>query len=393
MINVAIIGSGNIAQNHVDAYKTFPDRCNITHFVDMYPEKSREMAEKNHIDAKCVSAYNEILNEPVDLVSICTPPYCHAEIAIDFLNAGKNVLVEKPMAASLEECDAMIKAAERSGGIFSVVAQNRFRDPVQNLKKTLESGLIGKVVHVQVDSFWCRAHSYYDLWWRGTWEKEGGGCTLTHAVHHIDMLGWMLGIPSQVSAVLSNANHDNAEVEDISVSVFKYGNSDKTNPGAIATVTASVNHHGEDQQIIFQGEKGRISAPWKAAANVFQENGFPFWEKQNKKLIQKLNDFYSALPRLTYTAHAGQVDDVLSAIENGRKPLVGGEDGRLTIELITSIYKAGSEGRMVNLPIGKDDPFYTVHGIMKAVPHFYKKSASVENFFGVITTGSDLKMA
>jgi predicted dehydrogenase len=88
------------------------------------------------------------------------------------------------------------------------VAQNRFRDPIHHLKKVLDTGLIGKVVHAQIDSLWNRGHSYYDLWWRGTWEKEGGGCTLNHAVHHIDMLGWMLGAPEQVSAMISNANHD-----------------------------------------------------------------------------------------------------------------------------------------------------------------------------------------
>jgi predicted dehydrogenase len=181
-------------------------------FADVYPEKAEAMMKEYGLRAKTAKSHTEFLDEPVDLVSICSPPYCHAEIAVDFLKAGKTVLVEKPMAASLEECDAMIAAAKQSGTVFSVVAQNRFRDHIYNLKKTLDSGLIGKVVHAQIDSLWNRGHSYYDLWWRGTWEKEGGGCTLNHAVHHIDMLGWMLGFPEQVSAMLSNANHDNAEV-------------------------------------------------------------------------------------------------------------------------------------------------------------------------------------
>jgi predicted dehydrogenase len=357
----------------------------------MYPEKTAEMAKKYGLAAKAAATYAEILDEPIDLVSVCTPPYCHAEIAGAFLDAGKSVLSEKPMAASLEECDAMIAAAKRSGKVFSVVAQNRFRDPIYNLKKTLDTGLIGKVVHAQVDSLWNRGHSYYDLWWRGTWEKEGGGCTLNHAVHHIDMLGWMLGLPEQVSAIMSNANHDNAEVEDISVSVLKYGKSAKTNPGALAQITASVIHHGEDQQVIFQGEKARISAPWKPAAQLFQENGFPFGDRSDDALIKKLNDFYEGLPKLKYSGHTGQIDNVLTAIETGGEPLIKGEDGRMTIELITAIYKAGSENRTVSLPIEKDDPFYTVPGIMKAVPHFYQKGVSVENFSGPITVGSNYK--
>jgi predicted dehydrogenase len=386
MINVAIIGTGNIARLHAEGYLAFPDRCRVTHLADVYPEKAEELRTKYGWAAKVAASYREFLDEPVDLVSICSPPYCHAEIAVDFLRAGKSVLVEKPMAASLEECDRMIAAA---GQVFSVVAQNRFRDPIYNLKKALDTGLAGKVVHAQVDSLWNRGHSYYDLWWRGMWEKEGGGCTLNHAVHHIDMLGWMLGLPEQVSAMMSNANHDNAEVEDVAVSVLKYGKSDKTNPGALAQITASVIHHGEEQQVIFQGEKARISAPWKVAAQVFQENGFPFGDRQNDDVIKKLNDFYAGLPPLRYTGHTGQIDDVLTAIETGGKPLIGGKDGRLTIELITAIYKAGSEGRTVALPIAPDDAFYTVSGIMKAVPHFYPKGASVESFSGSITMGSD----
>jgi predicted dehydrogenase len=385
MLSVAIIGTGNISRLHVEGYLAFPGRCKITHLVDVYPEKAEQMNEKFKLNAKVSKSYKDILNDPdIKLVSICTPPYTHAETAIDFLKAGKNVLVEKPMAASLEECDAMIAAAKKSGVVFSVVAQNRFRDPITNLKKILDSGKIGRVVHAQVDSLWWRGHSYYDLWWRGTWEKEGGGCTLNHAVHHIDMLGWMLGLPSKVSAMLSNAAHDNAEVEDISVAVLQYSG------GALAQITSSVIHHGEEQQVIFQGEKARVSAPWKVAANVAQPNGFPSKE-QNEALINELNDYYAALPKFAHTGHEGQIDDVLGAIEKGGEPLITGKDGRNTIELITAIYKAGSLGQTVDLPITRDDPFYTVAGIMGRVPHFYKKSVSVENLSGNITVGNDYK--
>lgn len=93
----------------------------------------------------------------------------------------------------------------------------------------------------QIDSFWWRGHCYYDLWWRGTWEKEGGGCTLNHAVHHIDMLLWMMGLPESVTSVLSNVAHDNAQVEDLSMSILRY-------PRSLAQLTASVVHHGEEQR-------------------------------------------------------------------------------------------------------------------------------------------------
>jgi len=99
------------------------------------------------------------------------------------------------MAASLEECDEMIEAARRSDRVVSVVAQNRFRTDMMKLKQVVDSGLAGKILHAQVDSYWWRGQTYYDLWWRGTWEREGGGCTLNHAVHHLDALQWMMGMP------------------------------------------------------------------------------------------------------------------------------------------------------------------------------------------------------
>jgi len=388
MLSIAILGTGNISTQHINGYLAFPNRCKITHLVDIFPEKAEKKNADYKLGAKVSASHKDILNaNDIDIVSICTPPFCHAQIAVDFLNAGKNVLVEKPMAASLEECDAMISAAKKSGKTLSVIAQNRFRDPIYGLKKVLDSELIGKVVHAQVESLWWRGHSYYDLWWRGTWEKEGGGCTLNHAVHHIDMLCWMLGLPKKVSAVISNASHDNAEVEDISVAVLQYEGG-LCAKGALAQVTSSVIHHGEEQQVVFQGEKARVSAPWKVTANKAQPNGFPAQE-QNEDLIKQLNDFYGSLPKLAHSTHEGQIDNVLNAIETGTKPLICGEDGRQTIELISAIYKAGTEQRAVELPMKKDDPFYTVNGIMEKVPRFYKKAASVDEQGGNISFGGN----
>ena len=388
MLNVAIIGTGNIARLHIMAYLEFPKRCKITHLVDIFPDRAEEKISSFKLEgAQVFDSHKKILKDPtIDLVSICTPPYVHAEIAIDFLKAGKHVIVEKPMAASLKECDAMIAAAKKSGKILSPVAQNRFRSPVYNLKKTLDSGLIGKVVHAQIDSLWWRGHCYYDLWWRGTWEKEGGGCTLNHAVHHIDMLGWMLGAPAKISAIMSNTSHDNSEVEDISVAAMLYKAGERTAKGAMAQVTSSVIHHGEEQQVILQGEHARISAPWRIYASTSRPNGFPM---QNKDLEAKLEKFYNGLPLLKHEGHPGQIDNVLTAIEKKTDYMVKPEEGRLTIELITAIFKASTEDKAVTLPIKKDDPYYTSEGLMSKVPRFYKKKASVNEFKGDITLGSE----
>ncbi|WP_139902728.1 Gfo/Idh/MocA family protein [Clostridium thermarum] len=373
MIKVAIVGTGSISQEHIKGYLQFPNRCKIVALVDIYPEKAEEKKQRfNLADAEIYDDHKKILQrDDIDLVDVCTPPYVHAEISINCLNAGKNVLCEKPMAASLEECDAMLEAAKKNRKLLSVVAQNRYSTAYMKLKKTLDSKLAGDIVHAQIDSFWWRGHCYYDLWWRGTWEKEGGGCTLNHAVHHIDMAAWMMGMPEEVQAVMSNTSHDNAEVEDISIAILKYKN------GALGQITSSVVHHGEEQQIIFQGKNARISAPWKVYASTSKSNGFP---ERNEELEREIEKYYESLPETKYHGHTAQLDDVLNSLETGEKVLIPGKEGKNALELITAIYKSASTKQPVKLPLAKDDPFYTVAGIQASVPHFYEKSANVENF-------------
>lgn len=383
MINIAIIGTGNIASSHVGAYLTFGDRCKIAALVDIYPEKARAMKERFGLDADVYDDHQKLLDrDDIALVSICTPPYTHAEIAVNCMNHGMDVICEKPMAASLAECDVMIQARDRTGQRLSVISQNRYRSPIMKLKQTLDSGIAGKLLHAQVDSLWWRGHSYYDLWWRGTWEKEGGGCTLNHAVHHIDMLNWMKGLPSEVMAIVKNLNHDNAEVEDFSVAVSSYPD------GSVSTMTSSLVHHGEEQKFVFQCETAKICAPWDVAAYKSKPNGFG---EPDPEKAEEINAFYRALSDLKYEGHAGQIDDVLTSMENGDKGfMVTAEDGRRTLEYITAVYKSGFSNQRVSLPLSKDDPFYTVEGIRANVRKFHQKTASVENFADDgITLGND----
>jgi len=369
MIRVAIVGLGGISAAHLKAWIIFPDRCQVVAMVDIVPEKARHRAEEFKINCEILDDHRKLLGRTdIDLVDICTPPYVHAQIAVDCLTAGFHVVCEKPMAASLEECDQIIAAARSCGKLFSPIAQNRFREPVANLKALLDSKLAGEVKHFRVDSFWWRGHCYYDLWWRGTWEKEGGGCTLNHAVHHIDMLGWMMGVPEEITSVLTNVSHDNAEVEDLSVSVLRYGR-------ALATVTASVVHHGEFQELSVQCANASIAAPFETHASVSLNNGFP---RPNPELEAQIAALYNAQPAILYEGHTGQLENILCCLESGNvSPAVTGEDGRRTIEIITGMYKAGAAHNPVRLPLLKDDPFYTVAGIRVHAPHFFEKTASV----------------
>lgn len=277
----------------------------------------------------------------------------------------------------------MLEAAQKSGKLLSVLAQNRFTTPMMKLKDVMDSKLMGPIVHVQVDSFWWRGHNYYDLWWRGTWEKEGGGCTLNHAVHHIDAMLWMMGPPVELQAMMANTSHNNAEVEDISMAMLRF------QEGALGMITSSVVHHGEEQQLIFQGKEARVSAPWKVVASTARTNGFPEPNPDLEQQIQKLAD---ELPDVIHVGHAGQVENVLNAIETGSPLLVDGKSGRNTLELIVGIYKSASTGEKVTFPLEGEDAFYTREGIMKNAVHFYEKKTAVENFEDVdITLGRKLE--
>lgn len=374
MINVAIVGTGGIAPAHIGGLLAFPERCKIVAMVDIYPEKAEAMKREFNLDCAIFDDHLTMLSSglKIDLIHICTPPYVHAEIAINCMNAGKNVVVEKPMATCLEECDRMLEAEKRNGVTLACIAQNRFRDSIYKLKEMVDSGKAGKLRCAHVNSMWWRGRSYYDLWWRGLWEKEGGGPTLNHAVHHIDMINWIQGgLPEEVTAVLANVMHDNSEVEDLSFAILKYKD------GSVAEVTSSVVHHGEEQGLVLQCEKAKLEAPWDCYATVSKPNGFGI---RNEELEKELNDSYNTMPNLAYEGHTGEIENILSALEKGVRPMITGIDGRKTVELISAIYKSGCKKQTVQLPIAPTDEYYRFEGILKNAIIFNQKGKSIENF-------------
>src|SRR5699024_2423130 len=157
----------------------------------------------------------------------------------------------------------------------------------------------------------------------------GGGCTLNHAIHHIDISLWLLGRPRAVAAMMTNAGHDNAEVEDLSVAILQYER-------GLAELTSAVVLPGEQQGSVSQGGHARISPPWRAVAEIAHPNGFPE-SGGNTKLVAEPDALAEQQPRLEHTGHAGQLGDVIAAIHDGRTPLVDGEDGKRAIELVTAI--------------------------------------------------------
>lgn len=381
MLSIGIIGTGNISRAHLHAYLQFPEEVQVVALADIEPGKAETARAEFALDGARVyeDATAMLASENLDLVSIATPPGTHCELSVQALEAGVHVIVEKPMAPSLEECDRMLEAQRRSGKLLSVIAQNRFRDDMAQLKAVLDSGRIGRIAHARIASAWWRGRAYYDLWWRGTWASEGGGPTLNHAIHHIDLALWLLGRPQAVAAMMTNAGHDNAEVEDLSVALLQYER-------GLAELTSSVVHHGEQQEIIVQGEHARIGQPWSVAAETARPNGFPE-TGGDAELVAELEALAAGQAPLEHTGHTGQLGDVIAAIREGRAPLVDGEAGKRAIELVTAIYAAAIERRTIDLPITAENPWYRSEMLLERAPRFYEKTASVRSQEGEAIIG------
>lgn len=382
-LGIAIFGTGAVAPVHVQGYLQM-EGCEIRAICDVFPEKAKAFAQANGVaGAEIYTDYHELLaRDDIDAVSICLPPAMHCEVTCAALRAGKHVLCEKPMAPSLEECDRMIEAARESGKLLGVMSNNRFRTATMKVKKMLDAQAGGKLRFVKVDSLWYRGGNYYDIWWRGTWEKECGGCATSHAVHHIDLLQWMAGMPSRVTAVIGNVGHFNSECEDYAIAILQY-------PDMVAEMTTTICSHDEAQELVFQTEKGRLSVPWKPYASKALANGFP---EENEQAEKELQEMYDSLPTLEKEGHAGEIDNFVRAIWGEEKLIVDGAQGRNAIELIMAIYKSAATQKPVDLPISREDAFYRRETFVRAMPHFYEKTKSVENVENAppISFGRDL---
>lgn len=383
MIHVAIIGAGAIAGVQGEAFGGFPELCQVRAVCDLYIEKAQELIKSRKLStAKAYETMEEaIQEEEIDLVSICLPPSAHAGAAIRAMELGCHVLVEKPMANSLEECDQMLAASRRTGKLLSVVCQNRFKTPMQRIHQMLQDGVGGSVLHAVVNSLWWRGENYYDLWWRGTWDSECGGSFTSHSVHHIDLLLWMLGMPEAVTAVMKNVGHPNSQLEDVGMAILEY-------PKTFAHIGTSIVDYGEAQEMVFQTEKGRLSIPWSPAAATPLPNGFPRRDESREK---ELDEIYHSIPELAIEGHKAQIKNLLLAIQGEEPLLTGGTEGRKTIELIMAIYKSASLRQRVELPIREEDAFYRKETMVKQMPHFFEKTKSIENFApSEITLGRDV---
>ncbi|QEN09588.1 Gfo/Idh/MocA family oxidoreductase [Oceanispirochaeta crateris] len=370
MLRVMIVGAGAIAPSHIEGFLSFPDRVSIQVIANPTVSKAKTLIEKYSLKADAVGSFEEGLDR-VDIVSICSPPSTHRDIAVQALRAGKHVLLEKPMAMSVQQCDEILEAAREGHALLSVVSQIRFIDSIARTCDLIRSGNYGKLLFSQINTFWYRGQSYFDLYWRGLWNVEGGGCTLNHAVHHIDLLLWLTGMPAELTGFLSNLNHQNSEEEDISLSVLRYKD------GSMAQINTSLIHHGEVQKLDFQMEKAGISIPFDVRCSKVRSNGFPM---DDEDMLREMTAHFESFKPLEHEHHTGQIQNFLDAIEEGVPLKVSGIDGRNAIELISGIYKSAFTKKTVTFPLEKDDPYTHFPSRVEEAPRFHKKTRSVKAF-------------
>lgn len=250
-IGVALVGCGRIAPLHAHALAELPF-TELTMTMDTILERAQSFATE--YGGKPTDNYQQVLANPeVEVVEICTPHYSHARLVIEALEAGKHVLVEKPMAINVEDAKAMIATAQRKGLKLGVIFQNRYNDSSRAVKEAIDSGELGKILGARAFLTWHRSDEYYKSDpWRGSWAQEGGGVLINQAIHTLDLMQWLLGEIDTVSANCRRWDHPTIEVEDTAEAYFRFAN------GAMACFYAT-NCYPASEPIFFEvlGERGK----------------------------------------------------------------------------------------------------------------------------------------
>ncbi len=357
-VRTAIIGCGKVSDLHAGALKKLPE----AEFVAIHSrslDKARQYGEKYG-----VRGFDEIgemiAAAGVEAAIVCTPHPAHRDAAVAAIEAGAHVLVEKPLAATLRDCDDILGAAKRAGVRVGTVCQRRFYAPAQRMRRAIDEGKIGKPALGTVLMLGWRDQKYYESDpWRGKWRAEGGGVLVNQAPHQIDLLQWFMGPVDELFGVWSNLNHPYIEVEDTAVAVIRFrsgalGNivvSNAQKPGIFGKVHvhgqngASLGVQTDGGAMFIAGVPSALEPPVNDLWTVPGETAMlEQWQREDSDL------FNSHENAMEYYFRA-QLGDFLGALIAGREPLISGEDGRRTVEIFTAIYRSQKTGRPVKFPL------------------------------------------
>lgn len=343
----ALIGCGRIAVNHVKAVAN--NHLDFVAMCDIDDSKFDIMLEKAGCGAFPEAArytdYRQMLvdHPEIELIAIATESGNHAEIALDCIDVGIHLIIEKPIALSMADVDEIIRRADEKGVKVSACHQNRFNVAVQELRKAVEAGRFGGLSHGSIHVRWNRGRSYYDQApWRGTWAQDGG-TLMNQCIHGIDLLRWMMG--DEVVEVYGQTRqrfHDYLEAEDVGVAVVKFAN------GAVGTIegTSNVYPKNLEETLYVFGETGTVKIGGTSTNNI---DVWDFADEDeadaaNKGLQEQTSNVYG-------NGHTALYADVIDAIESDRAPYVDAVAGRNALEMVLAIYKSQKTGEPVRLPL------------------------------------------
>lgn len=337
----ALIGCGRISPNHIEAAKK--NHLEITAICDILPENMGKHALPDAVTK--YTDYKELLEkERPELVAIATESGKHAEIAIDCIHAGCHVIIEKPIALSIEDADRILTLAREKNVRVCVSHQNRFNKSIQYIRRAIENGRFGKLLYGTAHIRWNRSPEYYtQAPWRGTWEQDGGAL-MNQCIHNIDLLRWMMGNDvTEVFAYTDNQSHPFIEAEDLGIALVKFKN------GAYGIIEGTTNVYPQnlEETLYLFGEKATVKAGGKSV-NCIEEWHFAdaLDDPDSVKAAYRENP-----PDIYGYGHTPLYADVIDSIQSGRAPYVTGEDGKRALELVLAIYQSAFEGRPVSLPL------------------------------------------
>lgn len=342
----ALIGCGRISVNHIAAAQT--NQLDIVAVSDILPEKMDENKLKFGLgnSTKQYMDYQEMLTkEKPELVAICTESGEHAKIALDCIDAGCHVIIEKPIALSLADADEIIKCAKEKGIRVCTSHQNRFNKSIQKIREAVEAKRFGKMFYGTAHIRWCRDENYYkQASWRGTWEQDGGAL-MNQCIHNIDLLRWMMGDEiEEVIGMTDKLNHPYIDCEDLGVALVRFRN------GSYGIIEGTTNVYPKnlEETLYLFGEKGTVKVGG-TSVNKIETWQFADGLDEEQKVI---DEFHENPPNVYGFGHTPLYADMIDAIKNNREPYVNAEAGRRALELILAIYKSAAEGKPVKLPLG-----------------------------------------
>ena len=346
-VTVAISGTGSVARLHMEALQDLGDQARVTAVTDADCGRARAFAARYAVPA-CYDSLGELLAAgPPDLVHVCTPPGSHASLAMSCLRAGSSVLVEKPPALSLAELHAAAAAQGAMGPWLAAVFQHRFGSGAQRLRQLIDAGALGRPLLAVCSTAWFRNQAYFDEPWRGRWNTEGGGPTMGHGIHQLDLLAYLLGDWTQVCAVARRQARA-VETEDLSLAHVTFAS------GAVASVVNSVLSPREESYLRFDFERATVEL-----THLYGYGDEDWHITPAPGFDGPVRAAWQAGERGVRSGHRAQFAAVLRALADGSPPPVTAPSALVTLGLVTAIYASALLGRpVVPADLGPESAFY-----------------------------------